>query len=37
MGMFDMTMTEEQTELVPYRLCSYPHDAAAVRQWLRQI
>jgi len=28
---------EEQTELVPYRLCSYPHDAAAVRQWLRQI
>jgi transglutaminase-like putative cysteine protease len=23
---------EEQTELVPYRLCSYPHDAAAVRR-----
>jgi transglutaminase-like putative cysteine protease len=28
---------EEQTELVPYRLCSYPHDAVAVRQWLRGI
>lgn len=27
--------SEEQTELVPYRLCSYPHDGAAVRQWLR--
>jgi transglutaminase-like putative cysteine protease len=26
---------EEQAELVPYRLCSYPHDSVAVREWLR--
>jgi transglutaminase-like putative cysteine protease len=29
--------TEEQAELVPYRLCSYPHDGFAVREWLRGI
>ena len=28
---------DEQVELVPYRLPSYPHDGPALQQWLRQI
>jgi transglutaminase-like putative cysteine protease len=27
----------EQVELIPYRLPSYPHDGPAVQQWLRQL
>lgn len=27
----------EQVEIVPYRLPSYPHDGAAVQQWLRSL
>jgi transglutaminase-like putative cysteine protease len=28
---------DEQVELVPYRLSSYPHDGPALREWLRQL
>jgi len=28
---------DEQIELVPYRLPSYPHDGPALREWLRQL
>jgi transglutaminase-like putative cysteine protease len=28
---------DEQVELVPYRLPSYPHNGPALRQWLRQL
>jgi transglutaminase-like putative cysteine protease len=28
---------DEQIELVPYRLPSYPHDGPALQQWLRQL
>ncbi len=28
---------EEQVELIPYRLPSYPHDGPALQQWLRDL
>jgi len=28
---------DEQTELIPYRLSSYPHDVTALQVWLHQI
>lgn len=29
--------TDEQAELIPYRLSSYPHDGSALQTWLSQI
>jgi len=29
--------TDEQAELIPYRLSSYPHDGTALQNWLSQI
>lgn len=28
---------QEQVEIVPYRLPSYPHDGAAIQEWLRDL